>query len=451
MASLGAPALEVKLSELVQAVMAEGRAASVAVKRELLQALVDETVGRELGRARGEPKAAALAEQVSAWQCGRCASRRKADFSYSGSYRRVLAFEDGVGELHIPRVRCRCGGNVKPDFGAALPKRKRQWFDLDLRALELHVEGLGYRALKRHFSRCGCEVGIGSLSHKLADFAAVDINATVAGEHARAVGGDAAFVAVAGGLLAHYYLHEVLGREQPLIRQGKEVAWYRTGKVLACHFAREETMAGWEQTFAQATHNGCIDPHQPLYLVSDGNQGLLSAADLCLPWSVKQRCIWHIAYRARDKASEANKDAFERDALWALKAPDITEAYARLHTIAARWIATETDALQSLARKFGQGLEHLRHPELPLTPRTGGICERYNQEPKRRSRAMRGYRDQACMTAMNRLIALRHNCIIDRTDWLAHAAQSLWSQPVTDTTTQQHENPTHGPYTTEGT
>ena len=55
------------------------------------------------------------------------------------------------------------------------------------------------------------------------------------------------------------------------------------------------------------------------------------------------------------------------------------------------------------------------------------------------------------MIAMTRLIALRHNCILDRTDWLAHAARSVWSQPVTTTTAQQHQHPANGPYTIEGT
>jgi len=59
-----------------------------------------------------------------------------------------------------------------------------------------------------------------------------------------------------------------------------------------------------------------------------------------------------------------------------------------------------------------------------------GISERGNQEPKRRFRAMRGFGAERNMVAMTRLIALRHNCIIDRTDWLAHAAQSVWTTPI---------------------
>lgn len=441
----------VKLAVVVMELIAAGHQASVAVKRQALQAVVDERTAQELGRARGQPKSPQLDAQRSQWHCGRCGSQRTGDLSYSGSYRRTLAFADGVGELVIPRIRCRCGGNVKPDFGLLLPKRKRHWYDLQLTTLELHVEGMAYRGLKRHFARVGSEVGIGGLSRTLAGFADVDINAGVEGEHAVALGADAAFVAVAGDSRAHYYVHEILPREEPLIRDGKEVAWHRMGKVLACHVAAEETTEGWEQAFEQVVTRGFTDSERPPFVVSDGNQGLRSAVDLWLPWSPHQRCIWHIAHRARESASEANKDAFERDALWALKAPDLTEARARLRTITRRWRRKEPEALAALRRKFDQGTEHLRHPAFDLVPRAAGISERYNQEPKRRSKAMRGYREPTCMKAMTSLIALRHNCNCDRSDWLTHAAQSVWSADVNGTTTQQHIGPPQGPYTRPGT
>jgi transposase-like protein len=451
MLSVEAPVTAVKLSDGVRDLIAAAHQAGVAVKQCALQAFVDETAARELGRPRGEPKSLQLDGQDSQWHCSRCGSARKGDLSYSGSYRRAIVFEDGPGELVIPRLRCRCGGNVKPDFGALLPKRKRLWYDLELAATELHVEGMSYRGLKRHFARVGCEVGIGTLSRTLAGFAEVDINAGVAGDFAMALGADAAFVGVAAGSRAHYYIHEILPRDEPLIRDAKAVAWHRMGKVLACHQAAEETLEGWEQSFEQVVTKGFTDPEHPPFVVSDGNQGLRSAVDLWLPWSVHQRCIWHIAHRAREKAPEAHKDAFERDALWVLKAPNLAEARARRRKLTQRWRRKAPDALANFKRKFDQGTQHLRQPAGQLAPRAAGISERYNQEPKRRSKAMRGYRDEACMQAMTRLIALRHNCNCDRTDWLNHAAQSVWCADVNGTTAQQHNDPPQGPYTIPGT
>lgn len=426
MASVETQPPVVKLAQFVQDATRQAHDASRTELQRILQAHVDETTAHELGRARGEPKTTALDGQRSLWRCSRCGSQRKGDLSYSGHYLRVVDTAQGSVCLQIPRVRCRCGGNVSPDFGATLPKRQRQWYDLHLATVELHVEGLSYRGLQRHFARQGCAVGLGGLSRHLARFSAVDINSTTAGRYADCVTTDAAFVRVAGACQAHYYAHEVLLRETPLVRAGRPVAWHRTGKVLACHVAAEETQEGWSRVFEQLVTRDMIGFGQRVGFISDGNQGLLAAADLWLPWSVKQRCIWHIAHRARDKAGADNKDAFERSALWVFKASSTAQACTRLKAFVDRWGPREPEATKSVVRKFAQGVTHLQHPEMAILPRTVGLSERYNQEPKRRWRAMRGFGNGACMEAMMRLIALRHNCIIDRTDWLTYAAQSVW-------------------------
>lgn len=441
----------VKLTDLVDQVMTGGRQAAVRTKRAILQQRIDSVAAVELGRARHERKTSGLNGRSSSWQCSKCGSRRKADLSYAGSYQRTIAFADGTASLRIPRLRCRCGGNVKPDFGAGLPKRKRHWYDLDLTAVELHTEGFSYRAVGRFLGRRGCDVGIGSLAGKMGAFSQVGINAGVAGEWPEALSLDAAFWRVGAGSRAHLYAHEVLKRDEPLVRDGQEVAWHRTGKVLACHLASGETQEAWDQTVKSLIDAQLVDDQEPLWAVSDGNQGLLAALDLHLPWSIKQRCCWHIAHRARYRVLQADKDAFERAALWVLNAGDVPDAFSRLARFAGRWLDKEPDAVSSVASKFDQGIEHLRHPTMPLRPRTVGISERYNQEPKRRFRAMRGFGAERNMVAMTRLIALRHNCIIDRTDWLAHAAKSVWDAPIATLTPQQQKRPQPHAYTKPGT
>lgn len=420
MTSVGIQPPVVKLAQFVQDATRQAHGASRAELQSILQAHVDATTAHELGRARGEPKTSALDRQRSSWRCSRCGSQRKGDLSYSGHYQRRVDTAHGAVTLSIPRLRCRCAGHVGPDFGLALPKRQRQWYDLRLAVVDLHVEGVSYRGVQRHLARQGSPVGLGGLSRHLAQFRGVDLNSTTAGGHAECVTTDAAFARVAGVCQAHYYAHEVLLRDAPLEREGKPVAWYRTGKVLACHTAAEETHEGWSRVFEQLVTRDMIGFGQRVGLASDGNQGLLAAADEWLAWSVKQRCIWHIAHRARDKANADNRDALERCALWVFKAGSEAEACTRLRAFVDRWGDIEPEATRSVVGKFAQGVTHLQHPEMPILPRTVGISERYNQEPKRRWKAMRGFGSVACMEAMMRLIALRHNCIIDRTDWLTH-------------------------------
>lgn len=451
MTSVGADPSTVKLFTFVQEITAQANAAGQAELQHLLQTHLDETTRHELGRARAQPKTTGLDGLLSQWRCSSCGSQRKGDFSYGGGYTRVIDTAQGPVSLRIPRIRCRCRGNVSPDFGVALPKRQRQWYDLRLAAMELHVEGLSYRGLRRHFGRVGCAPSIGGLSRQLAAFREVDLNASVADAQAACLSADAAFVRVGRECRAHYYVHEVLPRDTPLVRNGREVAWHRTGKVLAYHSEAEETAEGWGQTFEPIVRHSMVAFGQPVGLASDGNQGLLTAADLWLPWSVRQRCIWHIAHRAREKCSADNRDGFERAALWVFKAGDTATACTRLKTFAQRWQGCEPEAARSVLAKFEQGIQHLQHPELAILPRTVGISERYNQEPKRRSKAMRGFANDACMDALNRLIALRHNCLIDGIDWLSYAAQSVWTAPVTAPTPRQHEGAQTAAYTTEGT
>ena len=142
MRSVGAQPDVVKLSEYVLAWVAGARQAYVGWLQQQLQAHVDRVVRAQVGRGRGErerPDAAAR----SAWRCSRCGRQRRCDFNYSGSYRRRLALAQGWIELRIPRLRCRCGGNVRADFGALLPARQRLWYDLILAVLELLRGGGG--------------------------------------------------------------------------------------------------------------------------------------------------------------------------------------------------------------------------------------------------------------------------------------------------------------------
>ncbi len=443
----------VKLGEFIRDLGRRARAASVAEKQALLQKLIDGCSRLALGRGRGEPKPSPALS--SRWQCSRCGTERAAEFNYSGCYERTVVFSDGEAIVRIPRVRCRCGGNVRPDFGAGLPRRKRLWYDVRSETVSLHVEGCSYRGISRVFAHRGVAVGPTSLAGQLREFAAVDINAGVMGDSARALSLDGAFFRLGTQSRAQLYVHEVLAREKPLVRAGKPVAWYRTGKVLSCILAAEESLAGWEAALEETVSAGWVDAQAPVWVVSDGNRGLLSAVDMQLPWSIRQRCTWHIGYRARNRVITADKDEFEHSVLRVFNAPDVVSACGRLDSFVKRWGDTEPEAVKSVLEKFEQGIEYLKHSERKLRPRTVGISERYNQEVKRLLKPMRAFGNEQNMLATTRLIALRHNCILDHIDWLTHAIDSVWNQPLLPSIAvqQQHQqqSPTTPPYTIGGT
>jgi hypothetical protein len=450
MASVECAGRQVKLHELVAELTAQGRAASVAQKARLLQARLVGVVAEQAGRGPGE-RGRPPEEALSAWRCSRCGSQRQCDFNYNGSYQRRVVFAEGCARLRIPRLRCRCGGNVPADFGAALPARLRHWYDLMLEVLGLLVEGCSLRAVQRHLTRRRVQVGLSSLARVLGRCEQVDISSELAAG-LEAISLDAAFWRVQGGQRAHLCVHEVRRREQPLVREGRQVAWYRTGKVLAVGVAEEETQSAWEEVLEQAIPSGSPPSSQELFVASDGNGGLLGAVDLQLPWSIRQRCVWHIAYRTRDKVLRAeHRERLQRDALWVFGAGDLSLARDRLARFLERWGALEPEAAESVRRKFEGGVQYLREPVRAVRPRTIAINERYNQEAKRRLRPGRSFGSERNLQAMLRLLALRHNCILDGTDWLQRAAEWLWPMPATAPTAQQQQRPPTPPYTNEGT
>ena len=200
MASVGAEHDVVKLYEWIQDRIERGREAYVRALQHDLQARVDQVVREQVGRDRRERERPGP-EARSAWRCSRCGSQRQCDFNYSGSYRRGLAFAQGWVQLRIPRLRCRCGGNVRADFGALLPARQRLWYDLILAVLELLPKVQSLRAVPEHLERHGVRLGLSSLARMLGAFAEVDINAGGA-EGAEALSLDAAFWPAGGACRA---------------------------------------------------------------------------------------------------------------------------------------------------------------------------------------------------------------------------------------------------------
>ena len=166
--SLALPGRAVKLGDVVRGVRERGWQASVAAKQAAWQQWIDTVTAGELGRWRGQSKGVVSPQRCSGWRCSRCVSGRSRDCADRGSYRRAVAFSDGVGQVRMPRVGCRCGGVVAPDFGPVLRKRQRHWYELDEEEVERYGDGASYRSVQRALRRRGVYVGLGRWSQKVA-------------------------------------------------------------------------------------------------------------------------------------------------------------------------------------------------------------------------------------------------------------------------------------------
>ena len=446
---------EVKLWELVELLNEEGRWACVERKAGLLQALIDRYTAEELGRERWEPRGASQEGKASRWRCGRCGSHRQLDFSYSGTYRRRVVFAQGEGELKVPRVRCRCGGSVRVDFGGLLPKRRRHWHDLQLAVIEQYGEGFSYRAIQRWLRRRSVFAGVSGLPGLMEACRDVGLHVDLGAGQLRAGEADAAFWRLGAGSAAILHLTEVVSRE-PARRVGRHWVRHQTGQVVASLVAPTESLQGWTELFDQVYHRSWVTEKGEIFLTSDGNAGLRGAADLVFGFGTQQRCTWHIAHRARHYAPPGREEGVERAVHHVFNADSLAELHDRFTRFVRRFRSQAPEAVHSVARKLPQAVAHWVATDHPVRPKTSAIAERHNLEYKRRLRSTRGLYRQGNLEALVRIIDLKHNCERRRgADWLHLVARDLWPQPVPlHHSTAPHPpppRPTTTPYTIGGT
>jgi transposase-like protein len=446
---------EVKLSEIVELVIEAGRVASLREKGELVQAFVDEITAYELGRERGEPVRASQVDRVSTWCCSRCGSPQAADFRYSGTYRRRVVFAEGSETLRIPRIRCRCGGSVPPDFGGLLPKRKRHWHDLDLAVIEQYGEGLSYRAIQRGFRRRTVFVGLGGLPAKLAACRDVGLHARPQAGAWWALQADGAYWRVGGQLRAILHVTEVLPRAE-LRPVGRHPLQHETGQVVGSVTATQESTGEWMVPFQELVRRGWVTEAGEVFLTSDGHGGLVGAALEVFGFPRLQRCTWHIGHRAREYAPPGQEQALENAVHWVFNAHDPGEAAERFGTFRRKWEAIAPEAVASVARKLPDAVNHWVATDCPVRPKTAAVAERHNLEYKRRLRAAHGLERNDNFAALVRLTDLKHNCQRQPgADWLHHVAADLLAHRVrlhhTTTPPPLPPRPTATAYTTTGT
>ncbi len=86
----------------------------------MLEAQVDGLLGRSNGQHQDRKDPTELEEC-----CHRCGTHLRRWFRRKGFYRRSLGTLMGELQLRVPRVRCRCGGDVSIVYWAFLPYERR--------------------------------------------------------------------------------------------------------------------------------------------------------------------------------------------------------------------------------------------------------------------------------------------------------------------------------------
>lgn len=112
---------------------------------ELLVAIVCHVLGRPYHRRRKRVSKRLRREG----KCCRCGSKASHRFSRNGFRKRHLLTQWGPLVIHLPRVRCVCGGSVRIDFDSLLRPYQRLWDDVDIQIQRWGALALSLRQMRR--------------------------------------------------------------------------------------------------------------------------------------------------------------------------------------------------------------------------------------------------------------------------------------------------------------
>jgi len=112
---------------------------------ELLVAIVCHVLGRPYHRRRTRVPKRLRREG----KCCRCGSKASHRFSRNGFRKRHLLTRWGPLVIHLPRVRCVCGGSVRIDFDGLLHPYQRLWDDVDIQIQRWGALALSLRQMRR--------------------------------------------------------------------------------------------------------------------------------------------------------------------------------------------------------------------------------------------------------------------------------------------------------------
>ena len=111
---------------------------------ELLQAIV----GYMLGRSYHRRRVIVPRQQRREGKCLRCGARASHRFSRNGFRERQVLTRWGPLIIHLPRVRCVCGGSMRIDFDGLLHSYQRLWDDVDIQIQRWGALALSLRQMR---------------------------------------------------------------------------------------------------------------------------------------------------------------------------------------------------------------------------------------------------------------------------------------------------------------
>lgn len=383
----------------------------------LLLAIVHHVLGRRYHRRR---------KWVS-WRlqregrCCRCGSRRSQGFSRNGFRQRQLLTRWGELSIELPRVRCKCGGSVKIEFGGLLRPYQRIWDDIDKQIWRWSAMALSLRQMRKELTHWH----IGSLAlrtlnerlHQLADLEPDHDPADVP----PILQVDAIWVTIlrSNGKVRR----DRRGRKRPVKGRFKCPILIAMGiwpdsnrsQILYWQLGESENAEDWVSFLEILEAQGIRGENGLKLIIHDGGSGLCSALQTVWFDAEQQRCLFHklrniynaicVSEDLTPKQRRRRRKAIFKDfrAIWEAR---YYQTVLRRYLKAVRTHrSSQPEAVAALRRDFRSTIAYYGlEQQFPTWDRkhlrTTSRLERFNRRLRRRARAANAYHSDDGVLAM---------------------------------------------------
>ena len=384
---------------------------------EMLIAIVCHVLGRRYHRRRSRVPRRLRRDG----RCSRCGSRASHRFTRNGFRERHLLTQWGTLAIHLPRVRCECGGSVQIDFGGLLRPYQRICDALDVQIQRWAALAISLREMRRELEHLRIDpLSLRSLNQRLHQLIHLDPERDVE-DVPPILQVDAIWVTQLrpNGKVRR----DRKGRRRPVKARFKCPIFVAMGvwpesdrsEILLWQVGSSEDDEQWAAFLSILEEQGIRGENGLKLILHDGGSGLRSALRTVYFGAQQQRCLFHKhrnLYRAIQvpehlsaKQGRRHRKAVFKDfhAIWQAQRYDTV--LRRYLKVVRKYRDSQPKAVATLRRDFRSTVTYyFIEQQFPSWERrhlrTTSRLERFNRNIRRRARAANAYHSDQGVLAM---------------------------------------------------
>ena len=383
----------------------------------LLVAIVCHVVGRRYHRRRKRVPKRLRREG----KCCRCGSKASHRFSRNGFRERQLLTRWGPLVIHLPRIRCVCGGSVRIDFDGLLRPYQRLWDDVDVQIQRWGALAISLRQMRRELGHMHIgPLALRTLNKRLHQLQNLESNRQ-AGDVPPIIQVDAIWVTLlrANGEVSR----DSKGRKRPVKARCKCPIMIAMGvwpdsdrcEILLWRLGESESAEEWVKFLEILEAQGIRGQNGLQLIIHDGGKGLDSALHTVWFDAKQQSCLFHKfrnIYKAiclpenlSDKQGRRHRKKVFKDFRQIWEARRYQTMLRRYLKVVRTYRDTQPEAVATLRRDFRLTVTYyaleLQFPNWARKHlRATSRLERFNRRLRRRTRAANAYHSETGINAM---------------------------------------------------